>query len=110
MVRLAVLEFFDKLRERGVSLQESDAVLLRVNAVVGKRPRTRNVDAVVAGRCPATDGCGLDVAGEARCAAGLEAGIDNGHIGCAALGQDDTVEQQRCVPCGDGFKHQLARG
>ncbi len=110
VVRLAVLEFFDKLRERGVSLQESDAVLLRVNAVVGKRPRTGNVDAVVAGRCPATDGCGLDVAGEARRAAGLEAGVDHGHVVYVALGQGDTIEQQRGVPGGDGFKNQLARG
>ena len=110
VVRLTILEFPNGLREGGIPLQKGDAVLLRVDAVISKRPRTRNVDAVVAGRCPATDGCGLDVAGEARRAAGLEAGVDHGHVVYGALGQGDTVKQQRGIPGGDGLKIQLARG
>ena len=44
MVRLAILKFPNGLRERGIPLQKGDAILLRVGAVVGKRPRAGDVD------------------------------------------------------------------
>ena len=55
MVRLAILKFPNGLRERGIPLQKGDAILLRVGAVVGKRPRAGDVDTIAACGYPASN-------------------------------------------------------